>query len=202
MKYFLLWITFILFQCQITAQNNTVMDTLPYYEIPSPPSIYTAGAVAARTIDGLGYRYYWATKDIGTEVLNYEPGNEGRKTADVLEHLYGLSKMILNATLNRPNVRSATDDNTPTEFDDLRAATLRQLAQASQLLRQATDSELDKMNIIFQRGDQVSTFPFWNLLNGPIDDALTHVGQIISYRRSAGFPQNPKVNVFMGKNRL
>ena len=30
--------------------------------------------------------------------------------------------------------------------------------------------------------------PFWYLINGPIADALTHVGQINMLRRTAGFP--------------
>jgi hypothetical protein len=39
--------------------------------------------------------------------------------------------------------------------------------------------------------------PFWHIINGPIADALTHVGQINSFRRLAGNP-TPKVNVFIG----
>jgi len=36
------------------------------------------------------------------------------------------------------------------------------------------------------------------LLNGPIADALTHVGQVISFRRTSGNPIPKGVNVFMG----
>jgi len=36
---------------------------LPYKEIPGYPSKYTEGTVISRMIDGLGYRYYWATKN-------------------------------------------------------------------------------------------------------------------------------------------
>jgi hypothetical protein len=39
--------------------------------------------------------------------------------------------------------------------------------------------------------------PFWHIVNGPISDALTHVGQINSFRRLAGNP-TPKANVFTG----
>ncbi|MFK7932804.1 MAG: DinB family protein [Saprospiraceae bacterium] len=182
------------------AQTEKMKDSpLPYHEIPAAHDSYTAGSVAARTIDGLGYRYYWATEGINEDVLNYEPGNEGRKAADVLEHLFGLSDMIKNATLGEPNIRPL--QNVPTDFADLRKATLNNLQAASEKLREAKDEDLNEMKIIFKRGEKESSFPFWNLLNGPIDDALTHVGQIVSYRRSAGVPQSPKVNVFMGKNR-
>ncbi|MHC4608217.1 MAG: hypothetical protein ACYTAF_15010 [Planctomycetota bacterium] len=39
--------------------------------------------------------------------------------------------------------------------------------------------------------------PFWNLINGPISDALTHVGQINALRRQAGKPA-AGANVFLG----
>ena len=39
--------------------------------------------------------------------------------------------------------------------------------------------------------------PFWHIINGPIADALTHVGQINSFRRLVGNP-TPKAQVFLG----
>lgn len=50
-------------------------------------------------------------------------------------------------------------------------------------------------------GGKRSEFPFWNMLNGPIADALWHVGQVVSFRRSSGNPFNSKVSVFSGKVR-
>ena len=44
---------------------------------------------------------------------------------------------------------------------------------------------------------QIREKPFWHIVNGPISDALTHVGQINSFRRLAGNP-TPKANVFVG----
>ena len=32
--------------------------SLPYYQIPSYPETYTAANVAARMVDGVGFRYY------------------------------------------------------------------------------------------------------------------------------------------------
>lgn len=42
-------------------------------------------------------------------------------------------------------------------------------------------------------------FPFWNVVNGPISDALYHTRQIVSFRRSAGNPMQAGVNPFLGK---
>ena len=35
----------------------------------------------ARMTQGLGYRYYWATKDLREEDLNYRPSAEGAASA-------------------------------------------------------------------------------------------------------------------------
>jgi len=52
-----------------------------------------------------------------------------------------------------------------------------------------SDEELMKISI--------DNRPFWHIINGPISDALTHIGQINSFRRLAGNP-TPKANVFVG----
>ena len=46
------------------------------------------------------------------------------------------------------------------------------------------DSELVEMEKNTSR-----KLPFWYWINGPLADALTHVGQITSWRRIAGNPQ-------------
>ena len=39
--------------------------------------------------------------------------------------------------------------------------------------------------------------PFWSIINGPLADGLTHVGQVASWRRMAGNPV-PVADVFRG----
>jgi len=182
----------------VQAQTDSIVmeEQLPYFQIPEAPDAYNGTNVVARMIDGLGYRYYWATEDLRPDDLEFTPGNNGRKTSIVLDHLYGLSSTILNATLNKPNVRPF--DEPERSWEELRKATLENLMAASNNLRLAESGDLEHLNIVFQRGERSSEFPFWNLLNGPLADAIYHVGQIVSYRRSAGNPMDPNVNVFMG----
>jgi len=52
--------------------------------------------------------------------------------------------------------------------------------------------------MIFEQGSNKSEFPFWNLINGPISDALWHVGQVVSFRRGSGNPLPNGVNVLTG----
>ena len=57
-----------------------------------------------------------------------------------------------------------------------------------------SDEQLANCSIVNSQGPA----PFWNMINGPLADALTHVGQINSWRRLAGNPA-PKADVFRGR---
>ena len=188
----------------INAQDEIMKDAnaetdLPYYQIPPYPETYTAGTVAARLIDGLGFRYYWATEGLRPEDLQFRPNEAARTTEETLDHIYELSILIVNAPQHEPNQR--TQENTAFTFEQKRRQTLANFKTASDLLRASEDKDMAGHNLIFQRGNETSEYPFWNLINGPIADALWHVGQVVSFRRSSGNPFNPKVSVFSGKVR-
>jgi len=184
-----------LMQGQVDSVSLT--PTLPYHEIPSPPESYTATTVMSRLIDGLGFRYHWATEGLLEEDLRYTPGNKGRTAGETLDHLYGLSQGILNTIVQKPNIRPA--EEVALTWDEKRAKTLENFMQASTILKESPNGDLSKHPIIFRRNEKTSEFPFWNLINGQISDAIYHVGQIVSYRRSSGNPMHPGVNVFRGK---
>lgn len=171
-------------------QSQTTMTTiLPYYEIPEYSDSYTAGTVAARLIDGLGFRYYWATEGLTEMDLAYKPNDDVRSTKETVEHIYNLSKVIVNASLKQPNSKN---DMSQMTFHDIRVQTLMNLKTAADVLRVSDD--ISQYKIIF--GER--KIPFWNNINGPIADAIWHCGQIASFRRTSGNPINPKVDHFMG----
>jgi hypothetical protein len=181
-----------------TAQNMA-MDTLPYREIPTYPDSFTAENVAARMVDGLGFRYYWATEGLRPEDLAYRPTPEARSSEETIDHILGLATILLNSLKNQPNVRSG-EETSPLTFEVKRQKTLEMLKEASDLLKQP-DSRLEELSIVQISGDTRREFPFWNMLNGPIADALWHIGQVVTFRRSSGNPFNSKANVFTGKIR-
>jgi len=74
-------------------------EPLPFYEIPDYPETYTAGTVAARMMDGLGFRYYWATEGLTKNDLAEKASASGRTSGETIEHIYGLSKFIRNSVL-------------------------------------------------------------------------------------------------------
>lgn len=175
-----------------TAEDTTT----PYEQIPDAPDEYNACTVVARMIDGLGFRYYWATKGLRPIDLDYKPSPEGRTSAETLDHLYGLAAMIHNTVMKLPNVRPAVEHDWT--FVEQREKTLRLLKVTSDKLRLSHPAEMEGFKIIFQRGELISSFPFWNNLNGPIGDALWHTGQIVLLRRASGNPLDSNVNVFRG----
>jgi hypothetical protein len=182
----------LLITCQIQSQNDMKPD-LPYYEIPFYPESYTAGSVAARMVDGLGFRYYWATEGLRDEDLAFRPNDMARTTEETIDHILGLSKVIVNATLNKPN--DSNNEDSELTFDEKRKLTLENIKTAADILRDSED--ISQFKLVFGERE----FPFWNNINGPIEDAVWHCGQIVSFRRSSGNPYNSKAGVFTGKVR-
>jgi hypothetical protein len=178
----------------INAQDPS--GELPYRELPEPAEAYTPGSVVARLIDGLGFRYYWATEGLRDEDLAFRPGEEARSARETLDHIYGLTRVILNSALSKPNEPTEREE---LSFAEMRSRTLWMLEQASAIFREAED--LDQYSVVFVREGNSSEFPFWNQINGPISDALWHCGQVVSHRRASGNPFSQKVSVFTGKVR-
>ena len=170
----------------VVAQSK---EELPYYEIPEYSENFTAGTVAARMVDALGFRYYWASDSLTDKDLVYKANDEGRSTEETIQHIYDLSKTIVNSTLKQPNSR----EKETLSYEEMRGKTLNNLKTAADILR--TSDDISQYKIIF--GEQ--EIPFWNQINGPIADAIWHCGQIVIYRRTTGNPINPKVNHFSGK---
>ncbi|ELR69474.1 hypothetical protein C900_05006 [Fulvivirga imtechensis AK7] len=175
----------------VKAQNTN--KSLPYAEIPAYPEVYNAGTVAARMVDGLGFRFYWATEGLRDEDLKYRPNTEARSSEETIDHIYEMSIMIANAVKKEANGR--TEGLT---FQQKRAATLNNLKVVADILRNSSDQDMENYQIKFGNG---TSFPFWNLINGPIADCLWHCGQIVSFRRASGNPFNSNVSVFNGKLR-
>lgn len=193
----LLFTLFIVVLMNVSAQIDS---NLPYYQIPDYPEKYTAETTAARMIDGLGFRYYWGTEGLRPEDLSFKPSKDGRTTAETIDHIYGLSLVILNATLKQPNDRTIERPKL-SSFLEKRKATLENLKRASDILKSCEEGAIKDFKMVFKRADSESVFPFWNNINGPIADAIWHVGQVVSHRRTSGNPFNSKVSVLNGKLR-
>ena len=179
----------------------TIMSQTSEYfkDISEYPTEINNGNIISRMINGLGYRYYWATEKLKEKDLIYRPSKDAYSTKETMVHIFTLSKTVYNTTLSKINERP--DIDIPVDYESIRNETLQFLEKASKNFLNLNSKELDQMKIKFNRGGTIKSFPIWNLLNGPIADAIYHTGQIVSFRRTTGNPIDSSVNVFMGSYR-
>jgi len=186
----------LLFPIIMNAQDES---KLPYHQIPDSYESYSPGNIMARMIDGLGYRFYWATENLSDKDLQYRPTSEASSSMETIQHLYGLAKTIHNLSSNEMNIRPV--DYSTMTYKEAREKTLLLLEKASKNFQNKSAEDLEKLEVKFQRGERTNSFPLWNGINGPITDAIYHVGQIVSFRRTTGNPLHPGVSVFSGKTK-
>jgi hypothetical protein len=167
------------------------MSSTLYKMMPKPPAELSAPAVIARMIDGLAFRYRWSLEGLDNSYLGYRPSEDSRSLEDLLKHVH-----FLCARLHACFVEDTRLKVLKSEISEIPEETLQLLKQTRDHLLTMNDSSLvaRKLNLMGAGKE----YPFWFFINGPLADALTHVGQINAWRRLAGSP-TPRANVFLGK---
>lgn len=160
--------------------------------IAETESMFNSGNIAARMVEGLGFRYYWATEGLRSEDLEFAPTAQGRNSRETVDHLYTLTRFLLSAL--EKEVFDAGKANEMT-FEQVRAETLENLEKSVSILKRSKDADFADYIIKFANGSQM---PFWNAINGPIADAIYHTGQVVLMRRMSGNPIPEGVNVLVG----
>lgn len=162
---------------------------LPFADISKTESEFTSGNIAARMVEGLGFRYYWASESLRPSDLEFRPSEEGRSALETIQHLYDLSGFILGfMKLEGEKVGDRSD------YTLLRRATLTNLEIVSNQLKGMNEKEFAHFKMTRPTGD----LTFWQMINGPIADAIYHTGQLVMMRRMSDNPIAEGVNVLMG----
>jgi hypothetical protein len=159
--------------------------------IPDPPVAMSAGAILGRLADAVGFRYRWATEGITAADMALKPTEGCLSLGELLSHVLELLSWIAEHIGMQPRYELVKSE----EPEVLRARTLELAAALGARFKAMSDEELAAVKILSSRGD---TLPIWNMVNGPLADSLTHVGQILSWRRIAGSPAVP-ADVFRGR---
>jgi hypothetical protein len=185
------------------------MSDLPFETLPEAPASFCGTGVLARTVDALGFRYRWATEDLPDDAGAFQPCEGAMTLAGLLTHIEALSRWMLALVRGHverdPSLAKKVLDDLDADHEkgeetrqasagDARARTLTQLADLRALLARLDDDDLAGLRI--GTGDE--EHPVWRLVNGPLADALTHVGQVSSWRRMAGCP-GPRADLFRGR---
>ncbi len=161
---------------------------LPFEDISQTPLDLTVTNTLLRMVEGLAFRYRWATENLREENIKFRPHPTSMSIEEVNIHIFDL----VDSTY-RVFGGEKQDKESLNSFQKIREANLFLLQKLVTLLKEMNDSELLEMEKNTSR-----KLPFWYWINGPLADALTHVGQITSWRRIAGNPQLKGVNVFIG----
>jgi hypothetical protein len=153
----------------------------PFRSVDRYPPTLNAQAVLARLIDGLGFRFYWATEGLTQQDYDFSPGQGCMGIGELVSHIWGLANWVCLSTCGQ-------EEGRPQEVRLQRAHALKLLHRLRTYVAALSTEELEAITI--------DGWPVWHAINGPLSDALTHVGQINSFRRLAGNPTPRGYSVF------
>jgi hypothetical protein len=166
------------------------MTELPYYSIPDAPKEMNASNVLVRLLDGIGFRYRWATEELKKADMDFQPCDSSMDIQELMKHIHGLLN-VSEAFLTGKDIVPIGE----LELKERRKATLDTILRIRKALNEIDDVYLAKR--MYKPPWREGKYPIWTLINGPLCDSLTHIGQIASWRR---IHNNPIVgaNVFDG----
>lgn len=153
-----------------------------FYQIAEYPQRLQATTALVRLVDGLGFRFLWATAGLDAQDAEFRPAADVKSIGELTDHIL---RMMARAVGPLPE-----EADSVAGFATTRAAVLDVLATLRRRLLELDDAALAEA--------RVRDRPVWHAINGQLADALTHVGQIVSFRRIASKPQQARVNVFLG----
>lgn len=149
-----------------------------FSDISVYPEQVTQTAIICRITDGVGFRFYWATENLQLKTYNFKPGPDRWTVKETISHIWDLSHWIFTSlgfdSVDKPEVP-----------DGLRNSVLEILYEIRTYFAELKDEELS--------GIAIRKEPFWSLINGPLEDMVSHTGAIDVLRRTAGdMPKDPK----------
>lgn len=145
------------------------------FSIPPHPEEINAQNILVRLVDTIKFRFQLAILDLTLPDYDFKINPTGKSLGEILMHIYKLQATTLTALhaehLYPPNapIESVTDDTI--------------LILNSIRLKLLNIHEISDFNKISLQG-----LSFWNLINGPLADTLTHIGQINIIKRALKKP--------------
>ena len=157
-------------------------DQVPFHRIPDAPATVSAGTILGRLVDAVGFRFRWAVEGMTDADLPWKPAPDCMTHEELIQHIHDL----MVSTAKNAGVPPGEPIAEGASFELMRDRTLSLCVRISDRYKSMADKEL-----------AACAPPLWNMINGPVADALTHIGQILSWRRLAGAPPAP-ADLFRG----
>ena len=133
-----------------------------FHQIPQYPDNVSGTTILTRLLDGLGFRFRWSTEGLGEDDYSFRPAPDCRSIEELVRHIWGLLNWVCQSMLTERFRKQ----------DDI-SLVRRSILEMTHALREALTSMSDED----LRGVTIEERPFWHIINGPIADALTHVGR-------------------------
>jgi hypothetical protein len=150
-----------------------------YKTLPEPPAEYTAPTIVIRLLDDIGYRYWRALEGVEEGALSFSPCDGAMTLLELQRHIFDIVEWVYQSVAK-----------TPKKTDFSVEATFELMDRIKAVLLTKKDSDLENLTIRDKS--------FWYVVSGPLADALTHIGQINTYKRMAGC-QVQKKGYFLGE---
>lgn len=144
-----------------------------FRSITTYPQQQNANGILMRLIDGLGFRFYWATEGLTEDDYSFSPGGGCQSIGELIGHVWGLVNWIHLNVLGE-----GISDTKPEDLVGRREQVFQGLYDIRSHVEAIGQEELFAL--------QIEGRPLWHMINGPLSDALTHTGQINSFRRLNG----------------
>lgn len=155
--------------------GKKVVYYMESFSIPQHPEEINAQNILIRLVDSIKFRFQLSALDLTTADFTFKLSEGGKSLGDLLTHIYKLQV----ATLTALHAEHLYPPNPLPEsvIKDI-VLVLNSIRLKFQNIQQNSDFD----NITIQG------LSFWNLINGPLSDTLTHIGQINSMKRALHKP--------------
>lgn len=148
------------------------MDSI---SIPQHPEEINAQNILIRLVDSIKFRYQLSALDISTADFDFKLSEDGKSLGDLFTHIYKLQ--VATLTCFHPEHLYPPSPMPENVIKDI-VLVLNSIRLKLQNIQQISD--FDHISI--------QGLSFWNLINGPLTDTLTHIGQINSMKRALHKP--------------
>jgi uncharacterized damage-inducible protein DinB len=114
---------------------------LPYTTLPNTPQEINASTILSRLVDGVAFRYRWATEDLTNNDFNFRPVEGSMNMKELLLHIYTLA-FVANTTMGGVAEKLTDFEN----LEHIRKETLAHYETLSKRLLITTNQDLASYN--------------------------------------------------------
>lgn len=161
-------------------------------EYSKPGDQVSGASILARLVDTIKVRYQIATEGLTDSNKTYRATPESMSMLELQKHILLLLKWV-SVSVEAPKEKKHKAEN----FEDFKSDIIAYCDILRDHLLTLNDDQLSKLTIYLKRED--THYPIWFIVNGPLSDAIHHIGQMVSWRRIDGNPV-PKISPFSSKS--